>query len=63
MAKSAGDLCFGLAVGEREWSEGGAEQSRSGMTRANSQTEARTFVRLASRDERTRREAIGPERC
>jgi hypothetical protein len=43
MAKSADDLCFGLAVGEREWSEGGAEQSRSGMSRANSQTEAPHF--------------------
>ena len=43
MAKSADNLCFGLAVGEREWSEGGAEQSRSGMTRANSQTEAPHF--------------------
>lgn len=41
---SVGDLCFGLAVGEREWSEGGVEecsaQSRNGMTRANGQTEA-----------------------
>jgi hypothetical protein len=40
MAKSADNLYFGLAVGEWEWSEGGVEQSRSGMTRANSQTEA-----------------------
>ena len=41
---SVGDLCFGLAVGAREWSEGGAEecseQNRNGMTRANGQTEA-----------------------